>query len=88
MQKLVGESGQVSYDEVTGLPLHPKLVADAIKEELMFMRKPQVYHEVPVSHLDKSGLKAIAKTDGSTRTRVMLRIHSSEQDCLRKKPRE
>ena len=24
----------------------PKMVADAIKEELMFMRKPQVYHEV------------------------------------------
>ena len=39
VQKLAGESGQVSDDEVTGLPLGPKLVADAIKEELMFMRK-------------------------------------------------
>ena len=50
--------GQVSYDEVTELPLDPKLVADAIKEELMFMRKLQVYHEVLVNYLDKSGLKA------------------------------
>ena len=46
------EPGQISYDEVTGLPPDPKLVADAIKEELMFMRKLQVYHEVPVSYLD------------------------------------
>ena len=59
MQKLAGESGQVSDDEVTGLPLDPKLVADAIKEELMFMRKLRVYNEVPVSYLDKSRLKAI-----------------------------
>ena len=58
-QKLADEPGQVSYDEVTGLPLDPKLVADAIKEEFMFMRKLRVYHEVPVSYLDKSGLKAI-----------------------------
>ena len=34
------------------------MVAVAIKEELMFMRRLQVYHEVPVSYLDKSGLKA------------------------------
>ena len=53
VQKLAGESGQVSH---TGLPLDPKLVADAIKEELMFMREIRVYHEVPV---DKSGLKTI-----------------------------
>ena len=59
VQKLAGESGQVSCDEVTGLPLDTKLVADAIKEELMFTRKQQVYHEVPVSYLEKSGLKAI-----------------------------
>ena len=32
-----------------------KLVADAIKEELMFMRKLRVYQEVPVSYLDKYG---------------------------------
>ena len=37
-----------------GLPLDPKLVADAIKEELMFMRKQRVYYEVPVSYLDRS----------------------------------
>ena len=59
MQKLASEPGQVSYDEVTGLPLDPKQVADAIKEELMFMRELQVYHGDLVSYLDKSGLKAI-----------------------------
>ena len=59
VQKLAGEAGQVSYDEVTGLPLDPELVADAIKEELMFMRTLRVHHEVSVSYLDKSGLKAI-----------------------------
>ena len=58
MQKLAREPGQSSYDEVTGLPLDPKLV-DVSKEELMFMRKLQVYHEVLVSYLDKSGLKAV-----------------------------
>ena len=59
VQKIAREPGQISYDEVTGLPLDPKLVAGAIKEELMFVRKLRVYHEVPVSFLDKSGLKAI-----------------------------
>ena len=58
VQKLAGESGQVSCDEVTRLPLDPKLVADATKEELMFMRRLQVYQEVLLSYLDKSGLKA------------------------------
>ena len=53
VQKLAREPGQVSYDEVTGLPNHPKLVADAIKGKL------RVYHEVHVSYLDMSGLKAI-----------------------------
>ena len=53
VQKIAGESGQVSYDEVTGLPLDLKLVADAMNEELMSLP------EVPVSYLDKSGLKAI-----------------------------
>ena len=48
VQKLAHESGQTSYDEATGLPLDAKMVADAIKEELMFMRTLQVYHEVPV----------------------------------------
>ena len=59
MQKHAHESGQISYDESTGLPLDPKMVADALKEQLMFMRTLQVYHEVLVSFLDKSGLKAI-----------------------------
>ena len=85
MQKLAREPGHISYDEVTGLPLDPKLVADAIKKELMFMRKLQVYHEVPVSYLYKCGLKVIG-TRCSTRTKMMLRIHSSEQGWLRKKP--
>ena len=35
------------------------MVADAIKEEFMFIRKLQVHHEVPVSYLDKSGLQSI-----------------------------
>ena len=59
MHKLAGESGHVAYDDITGLPLDPKLVADAIKEELMFMRKLQVFRELPASYLDESGLKAI-----------------------------
>ena len=59
VHKLAGEPGQVAYDEITGLPLDPKLVAEAIKEELMFMRKLQVYHEVPGSYLDEPGLKSI-----------------------------
>ena len=64
VQKIAREPGQISYDEVTGLPLDPKLVADAIKEELTFMRNLQVYHEVPVSFLDKSGLKSHRNTMG------------------------
>ena len=59
VQKLASELGNISHDEVTGLPFDPKQVADAIKEELMFMRKLQVDHEVPASYLDKSELKAI-----------------------------
>ena len=39
VQELARELGQVSYDEITRLPLEPKLVADAIKKELMFMCK-------------------------------------------------
>ena len=35
------------------------VVADVFKEELMFMRKLQVYHEVLLSFLAKSRLKAI-----------------------------
>ena len=59
MQKLASEPGQVLLDEFNRLPLDPKMVADFIKEELRFMRKLQVKHEVPVSYLDKPGLKAI-----------------------------
>ena len=59
MQKLVQESGQISHDDATGLPLDPKMVAASFMEELLFMRKLQVYHEVHASYLDKSGLKAI-----------------------------
>ena len=55
VQKLARESGRLSYDEVTQLPLEPKMVADAIRDELTFMRKLQVYHEVPLSYLDWSG---------------------------------
>ena len=58
-RKNVYESGQAYCNEATGSPLDPKLVADAVKDELMFMRKLQVYHEVPASYRDKSGLKPI-----------------------------
>ena len=58
VQNIAHKPGQISNDETTGLPLDP-MVADAITEEFMFMRKLQVYHEIPVSHLDKTGLKAI-----------------------------
>ena len=57
--KVAPESGQTSDDEATGLPLDPKMVADVVNEELMFMRERQVYCEVPMSYLDKSMLKAI-----------------------------
>ena len=80
------ESGQTSNDEAAGLPFDTKMVADPVKEELMFMCKLQVYHEVPVSYLDKAGLKAIGTR--WVHTRVALRIHSSEPDWLRKQPRE
>ena len=53
------ESGQAFYDEAIGLQLDPKIVADAIKEESTFIRTLHVYHEVPASYLDMSGLKAI-----------------------------
>ena len=36
-----------------------KLVADAVKDELMFMRKLEVYHEVTSSYRDTSGLQPI-----------------------------
>ena len=58
MQKLAHESGRVLNDEVTGLPLGVKLMANNAKEELMFMRRLQVFLEVPASYGDKCGLKA------------------------------
>ena len=70
VQKLASKSAHVSKDEVTVLPLDPKLVDDAIKEELMFMRKLRVHHEVPVSYLDKSGSKAIGARE------LIVRSHS------------
>ena len=50
---------ELTVTKQTGLLLDPKMVADAVKEELMFMRRVQVYHEVPVSYLDSAELKAI-----------------------------
>ena len=88
VQKHARELGQVSYDEVTGLPLDPKQAAEAIKEELMFMRGQQVYHEVPASCLDKSGLKAIGTRWVYTNTGRMPRLPSAEPDRLRRRPRE
>ena len=69
IQKLASEPGQVSYDEVTGLPFDPRLVADAIKAVLMFMRKVRVHHEVPVSYLDKSVLHEQGRCRESIRPR-------------------
>ena len=43
----------------TGFPLDPKMVADAVNEELTFMRRLQVYHEIPGSYYDESGLTSI-----------------------------
>ena len=85
VQKLAREPGQVSYDEVTGLPPDPKLVADAIKEELMFMRKLQVYHGSSFGLPGKVWLESHRNTMDLG---VRLRIHSSRQEWLRKKPRE
>ena len=63
------------------------MVADAIKEEWMFMRKLQVYHEVPVSDLDKSGLKGIVTRWGYTNKCVCCGSVHPSPDWLRKKPR-
>ena len=49
-----------TQEEINGFPLDPKLVGDAIKEELLFMWKLQIYNEFLVSYLDKSRLKAMA----------------------------
>ena len=46
MQKLAHESGQSSHEEATGLSVDPKMGLVVSSEELMFMRKLQVYHEV------------------------------------------
>ena len=59
VRKLAGESGHVAHDDITGLPIDPNLVAEAIQEELMFMRKLQVFCQVLASYLDESGLKAV-----------------------------
>ena len=64
MQKLARATGKVLHDEVSGLPLDPKLVADAIKEELMFMRKLQVYHEVSASYLGQVRIETHRDTMG------------------------
>ena len=58
-QRNAYESGRAYFDETTGKALDPKMVADTVKAELMFMRRLQVHHEVPMSYRDKSGLKAI-----------------------------
>ena len=54
LQNSARGSGQTACDEATGLPLDLKLVADAVNEELMSMRKLQVYHEVLVKPLGKA----------------------------------
>ena len=60
VQKNARESRHVSHDEAAGWPLDPNVVGGAArKEELVFIRKLQVYHEVLVSYLNKSGLKTI-----------------------------
>ena len=51
VQRNAYESGQACYDKATALPLDPKMVAGAVKEELAFMRRLQVYHEGPWSYL-------------------------------------
>ena len=58
-QRNAYESGHAHHDESTGLPLDPKMVADAVKEEFAFMRWLQVYHKVPGSYRDESGLRPI-----------------------------
>ena len=82
VQKLASEPGEKFHmSEITGLPLDPKLVADASKEELMFMRKLQVYHEIPVNYLDNSGLKAIGTRWVDTHKGCRESIHPSKAGC-------
>ena len=50
--------GEADKEESTGLPLDPKMVAGAVKEELEPMRRFQVYHEMLESYLNESWLKA------------------------------
>ena len=87
VQKHAHESGHMSYDDATGLPLDPKMVADAVKGEFMFMRGLHIYHEVPVSDLDKSELKAIG-----TRWAYTIKGDAAnpftQQGWLRMRPRE
>ena len=75
--------GRAYHFETHGLSLDPKMVADAVKEELIFMRRLlHVHREFLVSHLDKSGLNAI-----ETRW-VTLQIHLSEHGWLHKRVSE
>ena len=67
------EPWQVSYDEVHCT------VADAIKEELVFMRELQVYHEVLVSYLDKSGLEVYTHKGDAANPFIRARNQESER---------
>ena len=68
----------------SGLLLDLKMVDDAVQEEFMSMRSLQVYHEVFVSYIHKSGLKG----RWIYTTKATLRILLSEHGWLHKKPRE
>ena len=56
-QRTPFESGQAYYDELVGLLVEPKMVADSVKEELAFIRRLQVHLEVLRSYLGERGLK-------------------------------
>ena len=64
VHKVTREFGQISYKEASGATLDSKLLAGAIKEALMFMRKLQVCHESSFELLDQVWVKIHARTMG------------------------
>ena len=64
------------------------MVTDVVKEMMAFKSRLQVYHEVPGSYRDQSGLKAIG-TRWIYRTKVTLQsISPSPVGCTRNQESE
>ncbi len=81
---LKDEYDQVYNDEATGVRLCPQLVREAVKEESLFMRELQVYHEASEDYVKTHSLKAIgtrwiyANKGDATRPVVRARLVAQE----------